>query len=156
MIQRICFTKWDMRHILCLDLKTFQGHSFIDIFSKSKLWYKVVILTKISPNLADILEILKLYTHLSTNFSNCSYCVKFINHEQKIKHFAIIWKPVKSEFVLNPIFLQKVWNYLVLCIIVSKCWNKSKDHKKYFVTCLVMSYTGGRRKHGRKSCWVRT
>ena len=79
-----------MRHILCLDLKTFQGHSFIDIFSKSKLWYKVVILTKISPNLADILEILKLYTHLSTNLSNCPYCVKVVNHKQKTRYFVII------------------------------------------------------------------
>ena len=107
MIQRICFTKWHMLYILYLDLKTFQGHSFIDIFSKSKLWYKVVILTKISPNLADILEILKLYTHLSTNLSNCPYCVTFINHRQKIRYFGIILQPGRPEIVLDPIFFTK-------------------------------------------------
>ena len=132
MIQRICFTKWDMRHILCLDLKTIQGHSFIDysIFSKSKLWYKVVILTKISPNLADILEILKLYTHLSTNLSNCPYCVKVVNHKQKTRYFVIICHPVRSELVVNPIFITKsIW----LLGSMYHCWNKSKNHKKYLI-----------------------
>ena len=156
MIQRMCSTKWDMHHKLCVNSRIFHGQSFINIFSKSILWYNVVILTIVSRNLANILETLELYTHLSTNLSNCPYCVTFINHKQKIRYFGIIWQSGRPEFVLDPIFLQKVWNYLVLCIIVSKCWNKSKDHKKYFDTCLVMSYTGGRRKHGRKSCWVRT
>ena len=97
-----------MRHILCLDLKIFQGQSFIDIFSKSKLWYNVVILTKVNPNLVDILEILKLDTLLSTNLRNCPYCVEFMNHKQKIRYFAIIWQPVRSKFVFDPILSQKV------------------------------------------------
>ena len=87
--------------------KIFQVQSFMNIFSKLKLWYMAVILTKVSPNLADILEILKLYTHLSTNLSHCPYHVKYINHKQEIKYFAIIWQPVKSEFVLDPIFITK-------------------------------------------------
>ena len=129
----MCSTNWDMRHKLCPNSKIFQGQSFTNICSKSKLWYNVVILTIVSQNLAIILEILELYTHLSTNSSNCPYCVIFINHKQKIRYFGIIWQSGRPEFVFNPIFLQKVWNYLVLCIIVSNCWFKSKTTRNTLV-----------------------
>ena len=151
MIQRMCSTKWDMHHKLCVNSRIFHGQSFINIFSKSILWYNVVIVTIVSRNLAIILEILELYTHLSTNLSNCPYCVTFINHKQKIRYFGIIWQSGRPEFVLHPILFTKCMK-----LLGSIYRNKSKDHKKYFDTCLVMSYTGGRRKHGRKSCWVRT
>ena len=59
------------------------------------------------PNLVDILEILKLDTHLSTNLRNCPYCLEFMNHKQKIRYFAIIRQPVRSEFVLDPILITK-------------------------------------------------
>ena len=97
-----------MRHELCANSNIFQGQSFTNICSKSKLWYNVVILTKVNPNLVDILEILKLDTHLSTNLRNCPYCVEFMNHKQKIRYFAIIWQPVRSKFVFDPILSQKV------------------------------------------------
>ena len=135
----MCSTKWDMYHKMYLDAKISQVQSFTNIFSKLKLSYMGVILTKVIPNLTDILEILKLYTHLSTNLSHCPYHVKYINHKQEIKYFAIIWQPVRSEFVFDPIYPKKhknTWFHVLLA---------------NFDTCLVMPYTGGRRKHDRKS-----
>ena len=107
-----CSTKWDMHHKLCVNSRIFHGQSFINIFSKSILWYNVVILTIVSRNLAIILEILELYTHLSTNLSNCPYCVTFINHKQKIRYFGIIWQPVRPEFVLDPNLFTKTMKLL--------------------------------------------
>ena len=93
----------------------------------------MIILTKVSPNLADILEILKLYTHLSINLSYCPYLVKFINHKQKTRYFAILWQPVRSEFVLDPILITKKykisWFHVSLLAILD--------------TFLGMPYTGG-------------
>ena len=97
----------DMHHKLCLNSRIFLGQYFINIFLKSILWYNVVILTIVSRNLAIILEILELYTHLSTDLSNCPYCVTFINHKQKISYFRIIWQSGGPEFVLDPIFFTK-------------------------------------------------
>ena len=118
MIQRMCSTKWDMHHKLCDNSRIFHGQSFINILSKSILWYNVVILTIVSRNLAIILEILELYTHLSTNLSNCPYCVTFINHKQKIRYFGIIWQSGRPEFVLDLIFFYKkyeiTWFYVSL------------------------------------------
>ena len=118
MIQRMCSTKWNMHHKLCVNSRIFHGQSFINIISKSILWYNVVIVTIVSRNLAIILEILELYTHLSTNLSNCPYCVTFINHKQKIRYFGIIWHTGRPEFVLDPIFFYKkyeiTWFYVSL------------------------------------------
>ena len=107
MIQRMCSTKWDMHHKLCVNSKIFHGQSLLNISSKSILWYNVMMLTIVSWNLAIILEILELCTHLSNNLSNCPYCVTFINHKQKIRYFGIIWQPGRLEFVLDPIFFYK-------------------------------------------------
>ena len=118
MIQRMCSTKWNMHHKLCVNSRIFHGQSFINIISKSILWYNVVIVTIVSRNLAIILEILELCTHLSTNLSNCPYCVTFINHKQNIRYFGIIWQSESSDFVLDPIFFYKkyeiTWFYVSL------------------------------------------
>ena len=76
-----------MHRKLSINSKIFQGQSFTNIFPNSKLWYNVVILTKVNPDLFDILEILKLYTHLSTTLSNCPYCVESMDRILKLRYF---------------------------------------------------------------------
>ena len=107
MIQRMCSTKWNMHHKLCVNSRIFHAQSFINILSKSILWYNVVIVTIVSQNLAIILEILELYTHLSTNLSNCPYCVTFINHKQKDQIFRNHLTVRKARICLRSHFFTK-------------------------------------------------
>ena len=119
----------------------FQRQSFINIFSKSKLWYNVVILTKVSPHLADILKNLKIVHSTIYWFKPLSLPCEIYKSQAKYKIFCNHLTATKVRICFRSHFYHK--NYKITWFHVSLLAN--------FDTCLVMPYTGGRRKHSIKS-----